>query len=175
MIRFLILVILLISCTTLSKNQVQYGSLSLRGGTSGTKIWRDSLHFKKVSWYQELVLLYDSYIASIDEENPFINWLSPASKDLVKSCKEFYITLNYAQNSSKISRWMFYKEMRRNGFRKIELPLFEKNALLHPEWENLSLTHYEVTGLCRMHSENESVMVSFPGYMEAELLEAKVK
>lgn len=167
-ISFIVLVACL-SCSNLSKNLVSEGSFLLEGGVYKDKKWNDNLVFKRVSWYQELTLLYDVIMARVDESSPFYLWFSEHEKRTITECDDFYVSLNYALDPDKISQGMFRAEMEKAGYDEFLLPRFASYLKLHPDFERLALKLYSIYGYCRHKESKGEIKIHFPGFEDKTL------
>jgi len=157
-----------VSCSQLSKNIVRKGNFKINHGVSGDEVWKESLDFKRISWLQELSIVYEVLIAKIDKDSPFIAWFSEGEKKSALECPTFYITARYSKDSHKISHPMFQKEMLQNGLKEVSLPNFANSLRLHPNYETENLDLHKINGYCRTSSEG--VRVSFPSFRAVTII-----
>lgn len=155
---------IILSCSTMSKNFIKKGSLQLNGGVYLDKQWSDSLFFKRVSWHQELTLLFDLLSTRVDKKSSFHYWFSKHEQEAVAQCGDFLVVLSYALDSERISTAMFVEQMQYNGYERISIPHFAASLKLHPDFERHSLKLYRIYGLCKKHHDQKSIIVSFPSF-----------
>ena len=162
----------LFSCSTLTKQLIDYGDFSMNGGVYKNQRWSGSLRFKRVSWFHEFSMFFDVNVTRFDIKSPFVNWLSADELAEINACKDFLITLSYAADEEKISQRMFLDEMARNGFDKIMLPNFETHLKLHPDFDRSSLSLYKLYGHCNKNGSGpvENITIGLPGFSEANIL-----
>lgn len=153
--------LLLASCASYSENFVKEGELQLRGGRYQDQTWSDNLRFQRVSWYQELSLLFELLYVDADNLGEFENWLSEQEKRDIEKCPRPYLTLSYALEPRKISRADFYRQVEKKGGTRFSLSHFRKFYSTHPDMERLSLRQYEMIGLCL---PDDGLSLHFPGY-----------
>ena len=158
---FFLSLIAITSCASFSENFVKEGELSLYGGRFENERWSDNLKFERVSWFQELTLLFDFLYYPLGEESPFYVWLGDNERAALSSCHSSYIILTYALDSRKISRPDFYQKLASQGHEVISVPNFRSHLRNHPDIEKLSLGLYDVNGLCLNKSD---ISLSFPGF-----------
>lgn len=163
-----VLLLLLSSCSNLSKNFTKDGDFVLRGGTFQSSKWKDQLHFKRYSWYHEVTMLYDVILTRIDPRSPFYDWFSNSEKKSLATCSDAYVAFDYSLDSEKISQKMMQNDAKRSGYEKIALPSFKSHLKLHPDVEELSLQLYDVFGYCYKGeiSNKNKIFVRFPGFNE---------
>ena len=53
------LIVLISSCSILSKNMFRQGEIFFNGGRHLSESWRDKIQMKRFSWFQELSLSFD--------------------------------------------------------------------------------------------------------------------
>lgn len=163
--------VLLFGCSNLSKNFVKKGEFSIDGGSYKGSSWDEPLYFDRFSWHQELTLMYDLMLTRLDNKSPYNKWFSSKEMELVDSCHDFYIAISYALDAKKISTGMLLDQVKRYGYQQVLIPNFEKNVMLHPNYEKSALKLYEIYGLCRKTSLDKSVAptVLFPNFEEIVL------
>ena len=167
--KVLILVFMLaLGCSSLSKNMVKSGDFTVSGGRSKTLEWEQNLEFVRFSWFQELTLLFDVMFVEVGKDDPFQNWFSDFEKEEISKCDEFLGVLSYSLDPDKISHKLFQAEMKDNGFSKMEIPTFRSSMRTHPDYEGLSLKNYHVGGFCRKTAREETV-ISFPGFLSQKI------
>lgn len=160
---------LLVACSTLSKNYVKNGSFVLDGGTNGEKSWNTSLEFKRLSWYQELTLSFDVMYARVGGSDPFYNWFSESEKEMVGECLDFYVTLLYAMDDSKIAAKHYIAQMDSYGYKKVLLPTFSSYVKNHPGFEMNSLKLYKILGFCRKEKIAKDLNIRFPNFEDQRM------
>ncbi len=166
---FPIFLYMLVSCSTLTKQLIDYGEFSIKGGVYKNQKWNDSLTFKRVSWFHEFSMFFDVNVVRFNNKGPFANWLSPDEVAEISGCRDFLISLTYSLDEDKISQRMFLDEMVRNGYDKIMLPNFEIHLKLHPDFDRSSLSLYKLYGHCKRTDSEivQSISVGFPGFSES--------
>ncbi len=164
----LLILLLLYSCSNLSKNLVKEGEFSIKSGVHHNLKWDENLEFSRYSWYHELTLLFDVMVTSVDEKSPFFNWFSTSEKVQMEQCDDVMIVVSYALDSKKISRRMLSNEIEKFGYEEILIPTFAKSFNLHPDHEKQSLQLYKTTAFCHKGEadKRERVSVRFPSYKE---------
>ena len=173
MVRKLVITLLLITFTSscanqLTSNIIKDGESIIAGGVSSKAKWDESMLFKRVSWYKDFTLLFDSHMWKVPEGSPFLNWFSDREKSYMNKCADFYVLITYAMDTDLISDKDFLKQLELQGADFMELPEFKSNLKLHPHFLENSFSHYKVGGLCVKRSST-TLKVSFPGYNEKEL------
>jgi hypothetical protein len=168
-IFLLSLIGLLASCSSLEKNMVKRGDASIKGGVYKNSTWSTSLNFKRVSWYQELTLLFDSIYAEIPVESEFRTWFSRSERTRVRDCGQLYLTVNYAYEAEKISHGLFNSQMRDYQFKQIAAPNFIRSLRMHPDFQQLSLSLHKIGLFCRKSKLEDPIFINFPNYKELKL------
>ena len=64
------------SCSLLTRNIQKRGTFELHGGYYKDKKWEETLKFIRYSWYSELTLAFEIYLAPISAKSPYYNWFS---------------------------------------------------------------------------------------------------
>jgi len=162
----LLIILVLSSCSNMSKNMVQEGEFELVSGVFEEKKWDSTLRFKRLSWYQELNMLFDLLVVPVDANSPFSNWLSEDEKNDFSDCSSKFIALYYHLNTKKISRKSFEKQIKNQGFKNINLNHFKSNLSLHPDFTANHLRLYKLQGLCGL---KKVINVKFPGFSNKSL------
>lgn len=163
MIKIFMIILFLSSCSNLSVNMTQEGEFELIGGVLKTDKWKDKLIFKRVSWYQELNMLFDIYIAKMETSSPFYNWFSFEEKNDLARCDSKYIIMTYHLDSNRISRESFENQLESQRFRFVGVSHFNENIKLHPDYARSHFRLYRINALC---GKNHSVTINFPGFNE---------
>jgi hypothetical protein len=167
--------ILLMGCSSQSKNFTKDGQLKLRGGVYGSEQWSQSLAFERYSWFHELTLLFDVLIVKGDQLGPFDSWLSASELSQSRNCEEFNIVLVYGSDSDKISEHTFFEQTRLYGYDRQHIADFGSHLKLHPDFERLSLQLYKPYGLCKKNlafdsaSTPTTLRLNFPGFKEVTI------
>ncbi|PIP94640.1 MAG: hypothetical protein COW00_08990 [Bdellovibrio sp. CG12_big_fil_rev_8_21_14_0_65_39_13] len=165
-----IISLLLISCSSQTKNMISSGDLVLKGGVFKTQKWSDPLTFERKSWYKEFTLLFDVLYQKIDLQSPFAQWYSESEKESINSCSEALLVVSYHLDAKRISYSMFKEQMSKAGYEEFALEEFGQNLKLHPDYEYLSLSLHKVHGFCRKGTSLDSdLRISFPGFNEVVL------
>jgi len=160
--------LMVVSCAHLSDTIVKKGSWSIEGGKFDDKKWNDILSFRRVSWFQELTLVYDVFVADYRQDSNFNNWFSSFEKKQIEKCENFFIVVNYSQDSSKISHELFYQQMKQQGLEKIMIGGFFENFKMHSSYSAMSLKQYEVHGFCGLN--NNGISIVFPGFNRVDVI-----
>lgn len=165
------LVILLVSsCSNLTKNFVKKGEIGFRGGTYQAEKWSDVLNFSRTSWYHDMNLYFEVMATRPVEKSPFTQWFSKNERDMISDCSDFIVTMTYSLDSDRISQTSFRQEMERNGYRSLTIHQFKQNLKLHPDSEALSLNLYTIQGFCKARDIPQStIVIRFPGFMESTI------
>ncbi len=167
------LILVLFDCSSLSRNYIQTGELTLRGGVYNSQRWSDRLNFDRYSWFEELTLVFDLLLVPVDKSSPFYYWFSTSEKEALARCEKAFIYLNYVQDSDKISKGMFLKQMEKFGYSKIAITSFKQHLRMHPSYSYLSLKLYNTAALCLDKFEapfkGEALVIRFPGFNEIRL------
>jgi len=160
----LFILLLIFSCSTMTKNLFVKGSFSLRGGRKHEVQWQDSLVFKRASWYKELTMYFDVAYTHIDAKSPFYNWFSNNEKEELKDCIDIIITAEYAFRPRDISKGMFKKEVLRFGYESFVVNDFERNLRMHPDFSRFQTGVYSTHAFCRRGMLSRAVAITFPGF-----------
>lgn len=166
--------ILLGSCAhrnnlNLTKNTVKEGKYLVRNGKYADKVWNDTLSFNRTSWYHELTMQFDLWLATVPPQSGFNFWFSKPELDDVQKCGDFRVALVYSQDTKIFPTYRLNEQLEFAGFKKIELMEFKKHLLNHPDSENNSTHLYQVYGICRDAKDTKSLVLNFPGYEEVTL------
>ncbi|OFZ27847.1 MAG: hypothetical protein A2381_07570 [Bdellovibrionales bacterium RIFOXYB1_FULL_37_110] len=170
---FLIVVLLglvLIGCSSSTKNQINHNQFSIREGSYKNKKWSDDLVFKRTSWFQEISMLFDVLASEINSSSPFFEWFSDFEKSEIHKCGHFVLILSYRLTDTRLSDGMFVGELKKLGYQMIEIPHFKDNLKLHPDYLNELLEHYKVRGACRTTQESSGLLISLPGYAPVNII-----
>ncbi len=176
-IRFLNLMIMLLvlsSCSTLSKNMTKEGTFSINGGRALDQRWDDSLIFRRISWYVELNIVFDLMMGKVSKKSKFYNWFSGLDKQRIKDCSELYMLITYSSDSAdSTSRSELLHQLENNHIKLIRLRSFTDNFHMHPSARINFLDKYSVDGICLNKGQNsnlKSSKISFPGFNQVSLL-----
>ncbi|EQC45470.1 hypothetical protein [Bacteriovorax sp. Seq25_V] len=161
--------LIIASCSNLTKNMVKSGDFSIRSGAMGSKEWDETLKFNRVSWFHELTMLYDLVYTKIDEKSAFYNWFDNDEKRRISNCNEKLITLSYYLDSSRISHTMVKNKLLDQGYEEYSVPNFTRALKTHPDFEKLSLQLYKVNLYCHKSKANAEIYIDFPNFEKIKL------
>lgn len=166
------IMVILTSCShtnNLSKNTVRKGKYLVRNGKYQDKTWEETLAFSRTSWYHELTMQYDFWMASITPQSSFNFWFSQPELEDVQKCDDFRVVLAYNQDTALIPNSLIKEQLENAKFKRIEIPEFKKHLLNHPDSENNSTRLYQIYGICRQVKDMKPLILNFPGYEEITL------
>lgn len=162
--------LLIISCSSQSKNMISTGELVFKSGVYKNHKWDDSLKFERKSWYKEFNMMFDLLYRKIDLNGPFAEWYSNTEKEVINSCSEALLVVSYQLDNKRISYTMFKEQMKNSGFEEFALENFGQNLRLHPDYESLSLSLHKTHGFCRKGAALDAELrITFPGFSEISL------
>ncbi|GAB4013571.1 MAG: hypothetical protein Fur0010_10530 [Bdellovibrio sp.] len=162
--------LILLSCSSQTKNMISKGQLIVKGGVFKDKQWNDSLVFDRVSWYKEMTLLYDALYTKPVVEGTFANWFSESELKAIRECPDSLIFVTYQLDNKRLSHLMFKDQLKKLGYEEFALENFGNNLRLHPNFEELALGPYKINGYCRKGGVLDAdLRVTFPGFQEIKL------
>ncbi len=161
--------ILMSSCSTMTKNTYMNGEITLEGGRVEGKSWEDELILKRSSWFKELTMYFDVLYAHVNQDSPFYDWFSTSEKHSLKECVDVIVTSTYAFRPRDISRTMFREEMAKYGYEPIALNSFEQNLRMHPDFARFQMGVYSAHAYCRKGMKTADISIFFPGFKEVNL------
>ncbi len=168
----LILFFTLFSCSNysnLSENLVKRGSFNLKGFVIQQKRVNETLQFKRLSWYQELTLLSDFIYTRVPMESSFQDWFSESEKEIISTCRDFFVYFGYFLDSNKIAYGNLKSQLETYGYEEISLPDFSLNFRLHPDYQRDSFHLYKIHGACRKREGTANISLNFPGFKSQKL------
>lgn len=154
------------SCSNLSKNTIESGNLPIRNGVHAANVWKEDLNLKRYSWYHELNLQVELLVGTISAQSGFNFWLSKEELEAFNSCKDARFVLAYSLDTKLIPYSSIYEQIEKNGFNRFEVLEFKRNLIQHPDSVMNSFKLYHVFGICRKSNELAEIKISFPGYSE---------
>ena len=131
--------------------------------------WSEDLEMKRISWFTELTLLFDSIYATIPEESKFLSWFTEDETARLRNCSEKLVTMNYSLDAEKISHQMFKSKLRGYTYEEVSAPNFVKSLKSHPDFSEFSLSLYKVKVFCRVNKSNDKISITFPNFEEVVL------
>ncbi|WP_372654001.1 hypothetical protein [Halobacteriovorax sp.] len=165
----LLIAILTSSCSLTGRNIVQENDFELTGGSVGEKIWKDDLELKRISWYQEMTMVFDVLLGEISEESPFYNWFSTSEKVSLKQCSNSYLALYYSSSSNVITKRSFLKQAKDQGYDQFVMNNFASALKLHPQYVTNSFQLYDVAILCSKSKREGPLRIEFANYRTISL------
>lgn len=159
------ILITLATCSTMTKNMTREGELTLRGGVFRDKQWKDSITFKRKSWYLELTLAFDLMTAPVSKNSPFINWFNEIEQVKIKGCNDAQILLLYSYDTSKVTYQEVLMQIEKQGYETFEVPGFKRQFQMHPNYNYHSLRLFKVWGICSQ-VKKDSLNIFLPGFLE---------
>lgn len=164
---FLAILLALVSCSSnLSNNKVSQGIVDFPGGRNGIVSWEDTLTFKRFSWYRGVTLSYDLLAYKVLPTSKFVNWFSKDEKNLLKTCKDLVITINYSARHALIKHSDFNILMKDTGFETVSVRRFAHSIKAHPAFEAWNLQQYKINGFCHKTQTTSNLVVNFPSFPE---------
>jgi hypothetical protein len=80
-IIIIILLSFIVSCSSMSSlNKIIQSEVLFDGGVSSSGEWEDSLRFKRTSWFHEVQMTNDIFVAELKKDSPFNVWLGTAKR-----------------------------------------------------------------------------------------------
>ncbi len=146
--KYLIILVFLISCSSLSENQVLVGSDNFSGGSYKGQQWSQNLKFKRVSWYTKAHLTYDSYISKFETRGEFRSLISPSDQAVVENCPNMLVTFSTSNFHRVLNDSEIRDLLKPQGFEVISVPGLIKNLKLHPDYTRLKLHMYRPMVFC---------------------------
>ncbi len=138
------------------------GKTRLNGGVYHNQQWKESLPLKRISWYHQISMHYEVFIAEDILSTPFKQWLSVSEEKTIKNCPHFFYIFSYQMDLSEIHHSHFASKMQENSFKIIYLPNFTAELKAHPELTKRNLVNYKHWGFCSQ--TKDSATITFPGY-----------
>lgn len=170
MIYNILLICLLIGCSNnISQNSVNITDRKFSGGVYRDITWDETLLFTRVSWYQELTMVYDVLLHRLPKDSKFRQWFSNEELKEIEGCKDFLIGIHYFYDSKRISERMFKDEMNYNRYEEVILNQFSKNVKLHPDYIKWRLQKHKISGFCKKELTDDPLVINFPGFKEVRL------
>jgi len=161
------LTVLVSGCANnMSQNSVNETHRQINGGTYRNVTWSDTMDFKRVSWFQELTMIYDAWFYRLPPESPFRQWFSKDELKEADSCRDLIIVVHYQYDSKRISDRMFKEEMNLNKYEDVFLSQFAKNLKLHPDAIKWRLQKHKVIAFCRKNLSDDPIVINFPNFQE---------
>lgn len=176
--RFLVILNLLVlsACATNQANKVRQSELDMSGGSYETKTWKDTLEFKRTSWFLGANLGYDVLIAKLDKNSPFAFWLGNNQEQYATNCRELYIALIYTNSMSMLYTFETPAAIRTQitqlGFEEVSISHFHANIRAHQIFGQWHLRNHKAAGFCykKMSSRPQEIPLTLPGFETQNLL-----
>ena len=168
-IIFLTFILTIASCaSSRARKNIAHGEIIINGGVYNNKEWSDKLVLKRTSWYQEATMEYDLVMHKLTDDSKFASWMGPDRKYL-KECKEFYISLAYADLSASNPVSFIVNQIEQRGLTRKSVRSFQDNLKAHDNYSDWRLGKYKVFGFCRPIDSNGPVVISVPGFKSITL------
>lgn len=146
--KYILFLVFLFSCSSLSENQVLVGNDAFDGGSLGEREWKEDLKFKRVSWYSKAHLAYDTYIAKLSNDNQFRNLITINDQENITACPNVLITFSTSNFNRALSDSEIRELLQPQGFEVINTPGLVKNLKLHADYSRLKLHMYRPFVFC---------------------------
>ncbi len=159
----------LLSCSNYSKHMVSKGDFVIRNGTYNNTSWSEDLDMKRISWFSELTLLFDTIYIYLDDDSKFMSWFSKDELSRVSHCRQKLVTMNYALDDQRISHQMYRNAIREYSFEEVSSPNFVQALKSHPDFSEFSLSLYKVNVYCSVQTVSDKIGITFPNYKEVTL------
>ncbi len=170
---FLLLNLLALSCASnLTHNTIEKDEAIFRNGVQRTDQWEADLKFKRVSWYQGLMLSNDVLYWNVDQFSPFAQWFSSDEKEYFSKCYPLIVTMMYAGNHRGFSNAMMKAELEKSGFSEVALTSFGDSLKAHPEFGVWKLKNHKLNGFCRSQEKSlrgKYIYINVPGFAQTYL------
>jgi hypothetical protein len=163
--------LMLFSCSRLSKNLIKKGEFSVEGGVFEDQKWKDEIILNRHSWYQELTLLFDLLIIPRKELGPFENWFSKEDLYRISECKDLDIVVTYYLDKKRLGPLDFWSNIEKIGGKKVSLVDFSKQLKIHPDFLRNSLNLYQIKGICweNLRTPSTKTPISMPGFSKTDI------
>jgi hypothetical protein len=165
----LLMVIITLSCSNLSKNNVQEGKLVLKNGVFADKSWKEDLVFQRNSWFHELTLSFDLMLSPFSPQSSFNFWFSKDELDTIIKCADARVAMAYSLDTKDIPYSALYEQLEKSGFTRFELIEFKKQILAHPDAPLNGFRLYHIFGICKKTEDAKPLIINLPGYLEKKI------
>lgn len=166
----LIFLLSFISCSALTVSTVQESEYVIGEGRVGDDIWSEDLVFKRLSWFYELTLMYDFYIAEIPVSSNYRRWFTPGEALSSNNCGRFYIAAVYATRDRRVSQNDIWKQFDTNKIKFTNVNGFYQNLSFSENFLTNSFNLYKFWGVC-VKGNSSSIITKFslPGYASKQI------
>lgn len=173
MMKIFGLIFLCVSCAgVLKRNVVTHSDIVFRGGTFHDQRWEEELVFRRVSWFDEITMLYDFAYARIDENNPFVSWLGKERLSIAE-CDQFYAVLIYTKRNSVANTSFLKDQFTRAGYDEMILVDFADEVRSHQGFKDWRLSQHKILGLCRRAEAKSPISLHLPGFDSVSVFDNK--
>ena len=162
------LIIIMASCSILSKNMFRKGEIFFNGGRHLSESWKEKIKMKRFSWYQELSLSFDFVIGELKRESNFIKWINENETKKIKSCNKIYVSFYYIPKKNMPLKDTFFNQLPGDLY-SIELNGFRENLIMHPDFNENFLGLYKFKSFCSKIKKKQKISISLPGYNKVNL------
>jgi hypothetical protein len=148
----------------MSRNLVDQSHFHVDGGVFKDQRWREDMVFNRVSFYNEMTLIFDTYLSKVDQNSKFYQWFSESEKSIIQKCEEAYVSLSYSSDTDKFTNPQYKEMMIRNGFRPFIIPQFKSHMKVHPDYDKTNFRLYKFDGYCREKDIGQDIVFTLPGF-----------
>ena len=158
-----ICLILLFACSSVGDKKTLRDEVIFQGGRFKQDVWKESLNFKRVSWFSRSTLEFDFYLAEVSTDSKFNQWFSGGERKYISECGKIYISLSTSNRSRVLSDPMYVSQMKKNNLSEIITPNFLDHLRLHPDYVRWNLTMYRPRLFCG-GKNIDIVTIDFPSF-----------
>tara|TARA_B100000029_G_scaffold165556_1_gene161742 strand:- start:976 stop:1515 length:540 start_codon:yes stop_codon:yes gene_type:complete len=162
------LIVLISSCSILSKNMFRQGEMFFNGGRHLSESWNDKIKMKRFSWFQELSLSFDFIIGDLKRESNFLKWIDEEEEKKITSCNKIYVSFYYVPKKNNALKEKFFNQLP-SVFHPIELNSLKENLRMHPDFSENFLDLYKFKSFCLKINKKQQFSIFLPGYNKVNL------
>ena len=164
-------VLFVTSCSSLSVSTVKESNYTIAEGRLGNDIWQEDLVFKRFSWFYELTLLYDFYIAEVPKESNYRRWLTAGESVSSNNCKRFYVAAVYAARDNRVNQNDLWKQFDTKRVQFTNVNGFYEHLSFSENFLTNSFNLYRFWGICvKSNSRKFITQLKLPGYATKQIL-----
>ncbi len=159
----IISLLFLIACSSMSDKNAYVDSVKFDGGRLKQLVWKEKLEFKRVSWFSQSHLEFDTFIAELKKDSKFTAWLSGSEKKYLNQCDKLFISMSTSNFSKVLTDAMYMSEMKTNNFNEVIPTRFIEHLKMHPDYVRWNLNMYKPRMLCA-DKNVDIITINFPSF-----------
>lgn len=167
----LFFLVFLISCSSTTISTIKDGEFIVTDGRYNELIWNEDLIFHRTTWFYELSVLYDFFIAELPVNSNYRRWFTSSESISANNCAKFYIAGAYTSNDQRVNSNDIWNSFDTNKVKFSNVNGFYRHLSFSSKFITNSLASFKFWGICVKNiDEKIDVQFAFPGFPTKQIV-----